>query len=71
MHLQEKNDLSMVSEQLAVDRIKAECDHLNLDPNWALAEFRDDFEDIANGTLSQRGLRFALRTVAVMQGLIN
>lgn len=40
---------------------------MGLDPNWAVDEFKDDLEDIADGTLSRRGLRFAIRTVTLMR----
>ena len=41
----------MLAEQIATDRIKAECDRLDLDPAWAMTELRDDLGDISNGTL--------------------
>lgn len=40
---------------------------MGLDPDWAIDEFRDDLQDIADGTLTRRGLRFAIRTVVLMR----
>lgn len=64
----EKKDLSMVAEQIAAERIEAVCNDLNMDYELMIDELKDDLEDIAEGVLTDRTLRFVVRTLALMRG---
>jgi hypothetical protein len=51
----------------AIATLTRESVLLGIAPSAALAEFEPDLDDLAQGMLTRRALRFALQTVAMMR----